>query len=140
MREPRHGYAHGAAQGRSSLARSRWPDAQIEVAFAKWDLGKEQQREKREQGRKKREERREMVRSQKGGMVEKRVGPYERGGKKADRSEKRETSTSKMRGSKDAMVRFQNGGMVPNLGTRPGEFCNKRVSSCSVGVKRTLST
>ena len=47
----------GAAQGRSSLARSRWPDAQIEVAVAKWDLGKEQQREKREKRREKREER-----------------------------------------------------------------------------------
>ena len=57
------------------MARSRWPDAQIEVAVAKLDLGKEQQREKREQRREKREERREMVRSQKGGMVEKRVGP-----------------------------------------------------------------
>ena len=47
----------GAAKGRSSLARSRWPDAQIEVAVAKWDLGKEQQREKREKRREKREER-----------------------------------------------------------------------------------
>ena len=51
------------------------PDAKFEVTAAKCDLGKEQQREKREQGREKREERREMVRSQKGGMVEKRVGP-----------------------------------------------------------------
>ena len=32
-------------------------------------------KEKREERREKREERREMVRSQKGGMVEKRVGP-----------------------------------------------------------------
>ena len=48
---------NGAANGRGSLARSRWPDAQIEVAFAKWDLGKEQQREKREKRREKREER-----------------------------------------------------------------------------------
>ena len=39
------------------MARSRWPDAQIEVAVAKWDLGKEQQREKREKRREKREER-----------------------------------------------------------------------------------
>ena len=45
----------GAAKGRSSLARSRWPDAQIEVAVAKWDLGKEQQREKREKRREKRD-------------------------------------------------------------------------------------
>ena len=42
-----------------------------------------------------------MVRSQKGGMVEKRVGPRERGGKSPQRSEKRETSTIKIRGSKD---------------------------------------
>ena len=41
-----------------------------------------------------------MVRSQKGGMVEKRVGPRERGGKGAKRSEKRDTNTIKMRGSK----------------------------------------
>ena len=32
--------------------------------------------------------------------------------KREERSEKRETSTIKMRGSKDAMVRSQNGGMV----------------------------
>ena len=37
-----------------------------------------------------------MVRSQKGGMVEKRVGPQEKGGKSAERSEKRETITIKM--------------------------------------------
>ena len=52
-------------------------DAEFEVAGAKCDLRHEQQREKRE-----------------------------------ERSEKRETSTIKMRGSKDAMVRSQNGGMV----------------------------
>ncbi len=54
---------------------------------AKCDLRNEQQREKREESREKREEREE-------------------------RSEKRETSTIKMRGSKDAMVRSQNGGMA----------------------------
>ena len=54
----------------------------------------------REEGKEKKEERREMVRSQKGGMVEKRVGPRERGGKGAKRSEKRDTNTIKMRGSK----------------------------------------
>ena len=32
-------------------------DAQVEVAVAKWDLGKEQQREKREKRREKKEER-----------------------------------------------------------------------------------
>ena len=39
------------------MARHRWPDAQIEVTVAKWDLGKKQQREKREKRREKREER-----------------------------------------------------------------------------------
>ena len=76
---------------------------------AKCDLGNEQQREKREKRREKRGERREMVRSQKGGMGEKRVGPLERGGKSAERSEKRETSTIKMRGQKKAIDRSQNG-------------------------------
>ena len=47
----------GVAKGRSSLARSRWPHAQIEVTVAKRDLRKEQQREKREKRREKREER-----------------------------------------------------------------------------------
>ena len=47
----------GVAKGRSSLARSRWPHAQIEVAVAKRDLRKEQQREKREKRKEKREER-----------------------------------------------------------------------------------
>ena len=42
-------------------------------------------------------------------MVEKRVGPQERGGKSAKRSEKRETNTIKMRGPKKAIVRSQNG-------------------------------
>ena len=46
-----------------------------------------------------------MVRSQKGGMVEKRVSPAEGRGKSEERSEKRETSTIEMTGSKDAMVR-----------------------------------
>ena len=39
-----------------------------------------------------------MVRSQKGGMVEKRVGPRKRGGKGVKRSEKKETNIIKMRG------------------------------------------
>ena len=42
-------------------------------------------------------------------MVETRVGPQERGGKSAERSEKRKTSTMKMRGPKKAIVRVQNG-------------------------------
>ena len=42
-------------------------------------------------------------------MVEKRVGPQERGGKSAKRSEKRETNTIKMRGPKKAIVRSHNG-------------------------------
>ena len=41
-----------------------------------------------------------MVRSQKGGMVEKRVGPRERGVKGVKKSEMRETNTIKMRGPK----------------------------------------
>ena len=73
-----------AAKGRGSWERIRWPDAKFEVTSAKCDLRNEQQREKREESREKREE----------------------------RSEKRETSTIKMRGSKDAMVRSQNGGMA----------------------------
>ena len=39
------------------MARHRWPDAQIKVTVAKWDLGKKQQREKKEKRREKREER-----------------------------------------------------------------------------------
>ena len=74
----------GAAKGRGSWERIRWPDAKFEVTSAKCDLRNEQQREKREESREKREE----------------------------RSEKRETSTIKIRGSKDAMVRSQNGGMA----------------------------
>ena len=50
--------------------------------------------------RKKREERREMVRPQKGGMVEIMVGPWERGRRSAKRSDERETSTIKMSGPK----------------------------------------
>ena len=42
-------------------------------------------------------------------MVDKRVGPRERGGKGAKRSEKRETNTIKMRGPKKAIVRSHNG-------------------------------
>ena len=69
------------------------PDAKFEVTGAKCDLRNEQHREKREESRKKREERR-----------------YNR----QERSEKRETSTIKIRGSKDAMVRSQNGGRAQN--------------------------
>ena len=46
-------------------------------------------------------------------MVEKRVSPQEGRGKSEERSEKRETSTIEMTGSKDAMVRSQDGGMGP---------------------------
>ena len=49
----------GAAKGRGSWERRRWPDAKFEVASAKSDLRNEQQREKREERREKREERRE---------------------------------------------------------------------------------
>ena len=81
----------GAAKGRGSWERIRWPDAKFEVTGAKCDLRNEQQREKREESREKRAEKRE---------------------KREERSEKKETSTIKMRGSKEAMVRSQNGGMV----------------------------
>ena len=88
------------------------PDAKFEVTGAKCDLRNEQQREKREESREKREARREKreersekretitikmrgwkdakVRSQKGGMVPKRVGPWEGRGKRAEKREKRE--------------------------------------------------
>ena len=49
----------GAAKGRSSWVRSRWPDAKIEGTGAKCDLRNEQQREKREQRRERREQREE---------------------------------------------------------------------------------
>ena len=91
--------------------RSRWPDAKFVVIGAKNHLRNEQQREKREESREKREARREKreersekretstikmrgwkdakVRSQKGGMVPKRVGPWEGRGKRAEKREKR---------------------------------------------------
>ena len=55
-----------------------------------------------------------MVRSQNGGMVQKRVGPGKRAEKREKREERREreTSTTKISRSKDAMVRSENGGMV----------------------------
>ena len=56
----------------------------FEGTSVKWNLRNEQQREKKEESREKREE----------------------------RSEETETNTIKMRGSKDAMVRSQNGGMA----------------------------
>ena len=49
----------GAAKGRGSWERIRWPDAKFEVTSAKCDLRNEQQREKREESREQREERRE---------------------------------------------------------------------------------
>ena len=56
-RAQREAVKPSVAKGRSSLARSRWPHAQIEVTVAKRDLRKEQQREKREKRTEKREER-----------------------------------------------------------------------------------
>ena len=47
----------GAAKGRGSWERIRWPDAKFEVTSAKCDLGNEQQPEKREESREQREER-----------------------------------------------------------------------------------
>ena len=99
----------------------RWPDAKFGVTGAKCDLRNEQQREKREESRKKREARREKrearsekretstikmrrwkdakVRSQKGGMVPKRVGPWEGRGKRAEKREKREERRDPKKGS-----------------------------------------
>ena len=45
----------GAAKGRGSWERSRWPDAKFEVTSAKCDLRIEQQPEKREESREKRD-------------------------------------------------------------------------------------
>ena len=59
----------GEAKGRVDWKRDGWPDAKFEGTSAKWDLRKEQQREKREESRE-REERR---------------------GKRAERDETRET-------------------------------------------------
>ena len=39
--------------------------------------------------------------------------PLRKKRKSAEGSERKETNTMKMRGSKDAKARFQNGGMVP---------------------------
>ena len=95
----------------------------------------EQHREKREESREKREERREKreernnhdqderVEGRKGSVPEGRDGTEKcrpLGGKREESREKREerretreeTSTIKMRGSKDAMVRSQKGGMA----------------------------
>ena len=41
----------GEAQGRVDWKRNGWPDAKFEVTSAKWDLRKEQQREKRDESR-----------------------------------------------------------------------------------------
>ena len=53
---------------------------------------KEERREKQEESKQHDQDERvemAMVRSQKGGMVQKRVGPYERGGKSAERRAQR---------------------------------------------------
>ena len=54
----------------------------------------------------------EKVRSLRGKREESREKREERRGKSAERSEKRKTSTIKVRGSKDVMVRAQNVGMA----------------------------
>ena len=46
----------GAAMGRGSWERMRWPDAKFEMTSANSDLRNEQQREKREESREKRAE------------------------------------------------------------------------------------
>ena len=63
-------------------------------------------------------------------MVEKRVGPQERGGKSAKRSEKRETSTIEMTGLKEAMLWSQRGGMADK---RYGEAQGRHVVVCISG-------
>ena len=50
---------NGEAQGRVDWKRDGWPDAKFEGTSAKWDLRKEQQREKREESRERREKREE---------------------------------------------------------------------------------
>ena len=45
---------NGEAQGRVDWKRSGWPDAKFEVRSAKYDLGNEQRREKREESRERR--------------------------------------------------------------------------------------
>ena len=83
-------FQNAEAEGRVDWKRNGWPAAKFEVTSAKSDLGNEQQREMREERRQKQEERNQhdleerlemaMVRSQKGGVVQKRVGPSGRGG------------------------------------------------------------
>ena len=70
-----------AAKGRSSLGRSRWPDAKITVTCAICDLRSEQKRERREQRRERREKRAERE----GGEACQRIGPKEGRGKPAER-------------------------------------------------------
>ena len=94
-------FQNAEAEGRVDWKRNGWPAATYEVTSAKSDLGNEQQREKREERREKQEESDQpdederlemaMVRSQKGGMVQKRVGPSGRGGQtlREERREKR---------------------------------------------------
>ena len=50
---------NGEAQGKVDWKRDGWPDAKFEGTSAKWDLRKEQQREKREESRERREKREE---------------------------------------------------------------------------------
>ena len=50
---------NGEAQGRVDWKRDGWPDAKFEGTSAKHDLGKGQQREKREESRQRREKREE---------------------------------------------------------------------------------
>ena len=50
---------NGEAQGRVDWKRDGWPDEKFEGTSAKWDLRKEQQREKREESRERREKREE---------------------------------------------------------------------------------
>ena len=55
----RRGKISEREEGRVDWKRGRWPDAELEVASAKSDLRKEQQRVKREESRERREKREE---------------------------------------------------------------------------------
>ena len=63
-------------------------------------------------------------------------GASERRGERAERSEKKDTSTIKMRGIKDANVRSQNGGMVPNMFSP----CERRGKSAESSEKKETIT
>ena len=80
----------GGAQGRVDGKRKGWPDAKFEGTSAKWDLGNEQQREKREESRE-----REERRGKRAERDERRETGGERREKREERREKREERREK---------------------------------------------